>query len=115
MLVYPRPVPAPRSRVPAVATLLVLLLSGCAPSPAVVSKLVRGTGTDLEFTFRLRGGSEVIDQVLTIENGEKHAVAPTLRLTALDRSGAVLPKVNVFTAYGSDRGQVVVPPGHAFD
>jgi hypothetical protein len=65
----------------------------------------------LAFKFVSQGPADAIDQTLTIRNREDGALAGVLAITPLDASGKRLTGVAVHTAFGSDRGQVVVPPG----
>ncbi|WP_433183566.1 hypothetical protein [Actinoallomurus sp. CA-150999] len=69
----------------------------------------------IAFTFDRTTGSGYMDQVLTMTNYGLTATAPTLKLVPLDRAGHTLPGVTVRTAYGSDRGLVVLPPRSAGD
>jgi hypothetical protein len=69
-----------------------------------------GTGDEMAFRFVRATGPGYMDQVLDMTNDGDSAVAPTLTLLALDGTGDVLPGVTVRTAYGSDRGLVVIPP-----
>jgi hypothetical protein len=50
-----------------------------------------------------------IEQTLWIENSGGRGLAPVLELTPLDASGEPIPGVTARTAFGSDRGEVVVP------
>jgi hypothetical protein len=65
---------------------------------------------ELAFDFELRASPGFMDQTLAIENHGGSGLAPVLELTPLDSSGDPMPGVRVRTAYGSDRGRVVVPP-----
>jgi hypothetical protein len=49
-----------------------------------------------------------MDQALSITNASDQPVVPTLRFTPVDGAGQQVLGVTVTTAYGSDRGQVVV-------
>ncbi|MBB4763043.1 hypothetical protein [Actinoplanes digitatis] len=69
----------------------------------------------LTFTYVSQPGDGMMDQLLLIDNDDATAVTPTLSFTALDGSGEPLPGVTVTTAYGSDRGGLVVPPGGGYD
>ena len=64
---------------------------------------------DLTFEYRAYGGDDQIDQVLEITNDGTTAVVPTLDITPLDKSGQPIPGVKVSSAYGSERGERVVP------
>jgi hypothetical protein len=70
-----------------------------------------GTGDEMAFRFVRTTGPGYMDQLLGMTNDGDSAVAPTLTFLPLDRTGDVLPGVTVRTAYGSDRGLVVIPPG----
>lgn len=65
---------------------------------------------ELTFTFNRTTGPGHMDQVLDMANYGWSAVAPTLTFVPLDGAGHALPGVTVRTAYGSDRGLVVLPP-----
>jgi hypothetical protein len=115
-MIYPRPVPAPRGAVIGASFVLAsCLLAGCSASPTTVSRLLAERGSSLSFSFTSESGSDYIDQVLNIENESGGAVAPVLSFVALDHDGDPLPDVKVFTAFGSDTGRLVVPPGHGWD
>jgi hypothetical protein len=116
-MTYPLPVPASRRHavVGVVSALTTLLLAGCALSPATLPLLAPVDTPDVHAAFTLDGGPDVADQLVTIENEEDSAVAPVLAFTALDEDDQPLTEVKVFTAFGSDRGRVVVPPGTAYD
>ncbi|MEV5570327.1 hypothetical protein AB0L06_09760 [Spirillospora sp. NPDC052269] len=64
----------------------------------------------LEFRYQARSGGGYVDQVLNIGNRNGNPVAPALAFTAQDENGDDLPSVRVRTAFGSDRGRLVVPP-----
>jgi hypothetical protein len=64
----------------------------------------------LTFRFRSISGPGFMDQVVDIGNPGGTAVAPTLAFVPLDRDGREMRDITVRTAYGSDRGMVVVPP-----
>nr|WP_296076084.1 hypothetical protein [uncultured Actinoplanes sp.] len=92
------------------------LLTGCAVSPVTVSKVLAAQrGESLSFSFVRDSGSDYIDQALSIENDGDDALAPVLKVVALDEAGNPLPDVKVFTAFGSDTGRLVVLPGHNWD
>ncbi len=86
-----------------------LLLAGCGlvarPRPA----------TALRFQFAATTGDGYMNQLLTIYNDSNQMLAPTLEFTALDAARSPLSKVKVTPIYGSDRGQLVVPPGGGVD
>ena len=70
-----------------------------------------GSTTDrLRFEYTALSQAGFIDQVLAIENTASKAVAPTLKLTPLDASGDAVQGVSVATAFGSDHGNLVIPP-----
>ncbi|MFC4148028.1 hypothetical protein ACFO0M_17370 [Micromonospora mangrovi] len=56
-----------------------------------------------------------MNQLLTIYNDGPTMLAPTLEFTALDAHRRPLPTVRVTTAYGSERGELVIPPGFGTD
>ncbi|HEX5541824.1 MAG TPA: hypothetical protein VFX60_09710 [Micromonospora sp.] len=56
-----------------------------------------------------------MNQVLVIDNAGHRSVAPTLEFTALDSYGEALSDVWVTTVFGSDLGDLVVPPGESAD
>jgi len=95
--------------------LVVLLLSGCTDDPSVRPTPSRSADAALEFVHLRDSGPQGIDDKLAIYNRDRYPVAPVLKFTALDDSGKAIPGVSVLTAFGSDRGQVVVPPGQAYD
>lgn len=72
------------------------------PGPAVISP------SALSFHYQASGGEDVMNQTLTITNSSGSAVVPVLRFTPLDSSGQPIGETDVTTAYGSDRGQLVV-------
>jgi hypothetical protein len=84
-----------------------LMISGCG---APVARAPAPGQRDLVFDFRLTSKPGVMDQVLLIGNWDRTGVAPVLALTALDANADPMPDVTVHTAYGSDKGKVVVPP-----
>lgn len=67
----------------------------------------------LDFAFERTTGPGYMDQTLTMTNHGFEATAPTLKFVPVDRAGNAVPGVTVRTAYGSDRGLVVVPPRSA--
>ncbi|MDF3293396.1 hypothetical protein [Streptomyces silvisoli] len=70
----------------------------------------------LSFSYRSMGKDGYINQVLTITNHKSVNFAPDLAVTPEDSLGQVLPDLRVTTAFGSDRGNLVVPPnGTSFD
>ncbi|WP_345454307.1 hypothetical protein [Nocardioides marinquilinus] len=101
--------PDPRALSTGLAGVLVvgLLAAGCgggseeapAPDPQV----------ELSFTFTSDGGDGFVDQTLDITNEGDAAGATVLAYTALADDGSELPGVKVATAFGSDRGGLVVP------
>jgi hypothetical protein len=73
-----------------------------------------GSSTDrLRFEYTAIAKTGFIDQVLAIDNTASTAVAPTLKITPLDASGKAVPGITVATAFGSDHGELVIPPGIA--
>lgn len=81
-------------------------ITGCSEAP----KRPMTTKPDqLFFSYQRFGPSGYMHQVLTILNRGPSAAAPTLEITPLDSSGAPVPGITVRTAYGTDRGNVVVP------
>lgn len=90
---------ARRSVLAAAAALAALALASCGSD----------IGDPLSFKFDSKAPSGAIDQTLTLLNREHEAVAPVLDITPLDAAGRRLAGVAVHTAYGSDRGLVVVP------
>jgi hypothetical protein len=66
---------------------------------------------DLRFQFTSIAPSGFIDQTLWIENSGPKGVAPTLEFTPVDAAGNPVDGVVVQTAFGSDKGALVVPPG----
>jgi hypothetical protein len=72
-----------------------------------------GEESALAFGFRLDAPPGQISQTLTIENSGETGLAPVLELIPLDASGEPIPGVTARTAYGSDRGRLVVPPNMA--
>jgi hypothetical protein len=95
--------------------LAVLLLSGCADDQPASPAPSGPPSVRLAFEYLPDSGPQGIDEKLTIYNREQFVVAPVLRFTALDEAGNAIPGVSVLTAFGSERGQVVVPPGQAYD
>ncbi|MDI1466313.1 hypothetical protein QEZ54_35580 [Catellatospora sp. KI3] len=90
--------------------LATLLLAGC----GLVAR-PRAAAPALRFEFAATTGVGSMNQLLRIYNDSDRMLAPTLEFTALDATRKPLPTVAVSTAYGSDRGNVVVPPGVGFD
>ncbi|MGA5822010.1 hypothetical protein ACPC54_29605 [Kitasatospora sp. NPDC094028] len=106
------PTPAGAASQPAGAT------SSAAPAasaPVAASSAASPTAAPLSFRYHALGKQEFIDQTLSINNGGRTSVAPTLAISAVDGSGKDLPDVRVTTAYGSDHGGLVVQPGGGFD
>lgn len=90
----------------AIAFMVVMTTIGC--SQGAQGK--RETRADeLSFTYHQVRPSGWMDQTLEIVNFGPSAAIPTLEITPVDRSGVALPGVTVSTAYGTDRGKVVVP------
>lgn len=106
-----------------------VLLAGCGPLAAAPTTATPTTiaatqpaqaptpepsAGDLTFSYKgFPAKNDYIDQVLHITNSFDQSVVPVLAFTALDAHGRVLPQVKVTTAYGSDRGNLVVPYGKA--
>lgn len=89
-----------------VLTLLFAALVGCG---------TRNTST-LSFSYRELGPDGYINQTLTITNHSFASFAPTLVVTPLDKTGHTLSDLHVTTAFGSDRGNLVIPPnGQSYD
>ncbi|NMO51913.1 hypothetical protein HH310_11995 [Actinoplanes sp. TBRC 11911] len=110
--------PAPRRAALGVAlSLLSCLLAGCAVSPATVTRALadRNQDSSLSFDYTADSGGDYIDQVVQIDNNGDEAVIPTLRYIALDANGVGMPEIKVFTAFGSDHGDVVVPTSGAWE
>ncbi|MEV5570319.1 hypothetical protein AB0L06_09720 [Spirillospora sp. NPDC052269] len=77
--------------------------------------VVRQRAGMLVFEYRADGpDADFAGQTLTVRNYERLAVAPTLAYTAQDADGRDLPGVSVRTAFGSDRGLVVIAGRGAF-
>jgi hypothetical protein len=89
------------------AGLPIIFLGAVMPTPSHVH--VEHSG-GLLFRFQRMNKAGFIDQVLLIKNPRSTAVAPTLTLVPLDGHGRPKPGVSVRTAFGSERGLVVVPP-----
>jgi hypothetical protein len=66
------------------------------------------SASSMSFQYNRITGKNLIDQQLVITNHNSRPVAPTLRFTPLDGAGHPVAGVTVTTAFGSDRGQVVV-------
>lgn len=105
-----------RSSLPPRGTLLTTLavstlaLAGCAlPNADGNASTGETDKVVLSFSYEADGGDGYIDQTLTIANSGAAAGAPVLDITPLDASGAVVPGIEVVTAYGSDAGDQVVP------
>ena len=64
---------------------------------------------ELTFAFHRVNAPGYIDQTLDISNLSTNGIVPVLKIVAVDASGAVLPGITVTTAYGSDRGNIVIP------
>ena len=63
---------------------------------------------EMSFKYVADGGEDDFDQRLEITNAGLSAVAPKLRITPLDAAGHPVRGVAVTTAFGSDRGRMVV-------
>ncbi|MFD8705186.1 hypothetical protein ACFV1W_21665 [Kitasatospora sp. NPDC059648] len=84
-------------------------------TPATHTPATGPAAASLSFRYHALGKQEYIDQTLAINNNGQTSVVPTLTITAVDSSGKDLPDVQVTTAYGSDRGSLVVQPGGGYD
>jgi hypothetical protein len=117
-MIYPRPVLALRPAAFGVSLMLTsCLLAGCAVTPVTMTRVLSRQSQDSSLTFHYTAdsGGNYIDQVVQIDNSGDQAVIPVLKYVALDRSGRPMPNIKVFTAFGSDRGDVVVPSTGAWD
>jgi hypothetical protein len=95
----------------AAAVMAALALGACGGESGASDEEPRsGDPSALAFDFQLDAPLGQISQTLTIENSGETGLAPVLELTPLDASGEPIPGVTAHTAYGSDRGEVVVPP-----
>jgi hypothetical protein len=88
------------------------LVSGCSLYRPALS---RDEDLLLVCEYLAESGDEYMNQFLEIRNQSGKSVAPTLELIALDRRGRFLPDVEVATVYGSDQGQLIVPPSGGGD
>jgi hypothetical protein len=86
-----------------------LSLGGCALPSAHSNDKTAPRAVELSFAYEAEGGEGYLDQTLTIANKGAAAGAPDLDLVALDDRGEPMPGVEVVTAFGSDRGEQVVP------
>lgn len=91
------------------ASTLATSLTGCALPSADGRDEEAPAAVDLSFSYLAEGGDGFIDQTLTITNAGDAAGAPDLDLVPLDARGREVPGVEVVTAFGSDRGEQVVP------
>lgn len=84
-----------------------------AAAVALAALTIAACGQDpnapLAFQFQSKAPAGAIDQTLTIRNRDNGALAGVLAITPLDASGNKIAGVTVHTAFGSDRGLVVVP------
>jgi len=87
----------------------VLVLSGCGTTKD--TRLERS----LSFSYQAIGEPGYMDQNLQIVNRGSSAVVPVLAYQATDKDGRALTDIHVSTAYGSDRGELVVPEGGWFE
>lgn len=95
-----------------VALALVAMMVADLPTEKGVLRQRVGT---LSFEYRTDGpDADFAGQTLVIQNRERLAVAPRLAFTAQDAGGRDLPGVTVRTAFGTDRGLVVVPARGTF-
>ncbi|GAA2503007.1 hypothetical protein Ahu01nite_063880 [Winogradskya humida] len=94
---------------------LPLLLGGCVV-PVLAPVALSAAPTALAFDYEGESAEEdTINQLLTIDNNGTDTFAPLLELTAIDFLGAELPDIEVSTIFGSDRGELVTPPGPNVD
>ncbi|WP_148615256.1 hypothetical protein [Nocardioides rubriscoriae] len=96
-------------RLGAVLAVSCLVLGGCALPSADSNEKAAPRTVELSFDYQAEGGEGYLDQTLTIANQGAAAGAPDLDLVALDAAGEPMPDVEVVTAFGSDRGEQVVP------
>ena len=91
------------------AVAVIVLASGCG-LPGVGSGRAGAevSASALSFRFERTTGDGLMDQELSITNSSGQPVVPTLRFTPLDELGEPVAGVTVTSAYGSDRGQLVV-------
>jgi hypothetical protein len=87
----------------------VLVLSGCATTKD--TRLERS----LSFSYQAIAEPGYMDQNLQIVNKGSSAVVPVLAYQPTDANGRALTDIHVSTAYGSDRGELVVPEGGWFE
>lgn len=88
--------------------LLAVLLGGALTGCASATTSGRDE-PDLTFAFQSIGGEGFIDQTLDIRNPGEKSVAPKLEFVPLDSKGELIDSVKVETAFGSDRGLLVIP------
>ncbi len=96
-------------RLGAVLVVPLVVLAGCGLPDAGGEDSKAAAKVDLSFSYEAEGGEGYLDQTLTIANQGAVAGAPDLDLVALDDRGEPMPDVEVATAFGSDRGEQVVP------
>lgn len=65
--------------------------------------------SEISFSYRAQGAEDEYDQVLTISNNGWGAVAPKLKITPLDSAGVPIAGLEVTSAFGSTRGEQVIP------
>jgi hypothetical protein len=87
-----------------------LVLSVMGPFLSLTQNINAKVSGGLTCQYRSIAEPGFMDQVLSIGNSGGTAVAPTLTLVPLDRTGKAIPGLSVRTAFGSDHGMVVVPP-----
>ena len=78
----------------------------------VVAAILFGIPTsrdEVTFTYTAFGGEDTIDQVLEVHNDGLHAITTKLQITPLDEFGATLDGVTVKTAFGTEKGEHVLP------
>jgi hypothetical protein len=78
----------------------------------VVAAIIFGIPTsrdEVTFKYTAFGGDDQIDQVLEIHNDGLHAITTKLQLTPLDQFGYELENVKVTSAFGTEKGEHVLP------
>jgi hypothetical protein len=89
-----------------IAALLALTsaLAGCGAMAAAPTR-----PGDLSFEYTAIADEGNMDQVLQITNDGDSAVVPTLEITPLDKGGLPIEGLKVTSAFGSERGERVLP------
>lgn len=67
------------------------------------------------FAFERVAPAGFLDQNLTIDLSGRKVIAPILRFTPVDATGAPVDGVSVASVYGSDRGRLAAHPGENID